>query len=77
MSNRYIDHPPTIPKYDGENGDSREHIAKFIEATSPWLADDKQGGHNLLMREFSETQIANAITWYCKLDKGPTKTGMT
>lgn len=36
----YIEHPHVFLKYDGENDNAREHIARYMKAMSLWLTDD-------------------------------------
>jgi hypothetical protein len=68
-----MEHPPLFPKYDGEKGNAREHIARYLEAMSPWLTHDETFNGNLLMREFSKSLTDAAYTWYCNMEPGTIK----
>lgn len=63
----HVEHPPQFLKYNGEKGNVREHITRFVELMSPWLNDDKGSNHNILLREFNKTLTDSDFSGYYNL----------
>ena len=59
LSNPYLDiyEPRTFTQYDGRGGSVIENVSKFIDAFSPYVADE-----DLCLREFSKSLCDRAYT---------------
>ncbi|XP_028059474.1 uncharacterized protein LOC114263174 [Camellia sinensis] len=53
---------PKFIKFDGKQGNAREHVARFIETLGVHDSD-----HSLRLREFSKSLIERACSWYVNL----------
>ena len=61
--NRY--EPRTFAQYDGRRGSAIEHVSKFIDTLSPYVADE-----DLCLQEFSKPLCERAYNWYIGLKPG-------
>ena len=59
LSNPYLDiyEPRTFTQYDGRGGSIVENVSKFIDAFSPYVADE-----DLCLQEFSKSLCDRAYT---------------
>lgn len=59
---------PKFIKFDGKQGNAREHVVRFIETLGVYGSD-----HFLGLREFSKSLIERAYSWYVNLAPNPIK----
>ena len=52
-------------QYDGRKGSAVEHMSKFIDTLSPYVANE-----DLCLQEFSKSLCDQAYTWYIHLKPG-------
>ena len=57
--------PQNFAQYNGRRGSAIEHVSKFINTLSPYVADQ-----DLCLREFSKSLCDRAYTWYIGLKPG-------
>jgi len=57
--------PQTFAQYDGKRGSVIEHVSKFIDTLSPYVANE-----DLCLWEFSKSLCDGAYTWYTGLKLG-------
>ena len=54
--------PPKFEKFDGKNGNPREHITRYLDSLGHYVLHEP-----LRMREFSKSLKDRAFTWYANL----------
>lgn len=57
--------PPTISKFGGSRGNTREHVVRFLDFTGAHANDV-----DLCLRELSKLLTDHAYAWYVKLKLG-------
>lgn len=56
---------PKFQKFDGHKGNTKEHVARFLDSIGKYAKDQK-----LYLREFSKSLTDRAYTWYLSLKLG-------